>query len=144
MLLLREGPPPYQRRGVLLPADEIPFFRALQAAVRDDWVVFSRVPLAEVLKVRRQAHPAQGWQRRLGGKHLDYVLCDPQTLEVKLAIQVAGTAEEKSAKHEFVILAMAAAGLPLLRVTKLEKPEPAAVRKEIEAALGIARKRKRA
>lgn len=143
MLSLREGPLPYQRRGELLPPAERAFFHALHAAVRDDWVVFSRVPLASVLKVRPQAHPSQGWQRRLSGKHLDYVLCDRESLDVRLAIQLAGP-EAPPAKSQFVALALAAASLPLVCVHLRDRNEPAALRKEIEAALGIARKRRRA
>ena len=142
MLSLREGPLPYQRRGELLPPAERALFQALHTAVPDELVVFSRVPLASVLKVRPQAHPSQGWQRRLSGKHLDYVLCDRETLEVKLAIQLSGPGAP-TLKGQFVAQALTAAGLPLVRVQVRDKYEPAALRKEIEAALGIVRKRKR-
>lgn len=143
MLLLREGPLPYQLRGELLPPAERALFHALHTAVRDDWVLFSRVPLACVLKVRPVANPSQGWQRRLSGKHLDYVLCDRETLEVRLAIQLASP-ESPPAKGQFAARALAAAGLPLVRVHARDRYEPAALRKEIDAALGIVRKRKRA
>jgi hypothetical protein len=143
MLTLRDGPLPYQRQRAVLAPAEIAVFRALHAAVRDDWLVFSRVPLADVLRIRPRTPAAQGWQRRLHGKRLDFVLCDPHTLEAKLAIQLASP-EALAEKHQFVTLALAAAGLPLVQLNAQEKYEPAALRKEVEAALGIVRKRKRA
>jgi hypothetical protein len=143
MLTLRDGPFPYQRQRAMLPPVEVALFRAMHAAVRNDWLVFSRVPLADVLRIRPRTPASQGWQRRLHGKRLDFVLCDPQTLEVKLAIQLVGS-QALAEKNQFVTLALASAGLPLVRLTTQEKYEPAALRKEIEAALGIVRKRKRA
>jgi hypothetical protein len=141
MLSLRDGPPPYQRRGVLLAQGEIGFFRALHAAAGDDWLVFSRVRLSDVLAVRSRAQQSRLWHRRIAGQQLDYVLCDKNTLEVKLAIQFVRSPNLQS---EFLALALAAAGLPLLQLEFEEKYEAPALRKEIEAALGIVRKRKRA
>ena len=45
---LRDGPPPYERRGVLLSPSEINFLRSLQLAVRDDWLIFSMVAACKI------------------------------------------------------------------------------------------------
>jgi hypothetical protein len=143
MLSLRDGTPPYQRRGKLLAPAEISFLRALHAATGDDWLVFSKVRLADVIQVRPQTRKSQTWHSRIQGKHLDYVLCDRETLEVKLAIDLDDGAPPTE-RQGFVEVALTAAGLPLLRVRTQEKYETAALRRDIEAALGIVRKRKRA
>jgi hypothetical protein len=143
LLSLRDGPLPYERRGVLLAPAEINFLRALQIAVREDWFIFSMVRLSDILKVRSRSRKMRSWNSRLLGKHLDFVLCDEETLEVKLAIEL-DDGSNRSERDRFVYHALTAAGLPLLRVRALERYETAALRKDIEDALGLARKKKRA
>jgi hypothetical protein len=144
LLALRDGPPPYERRGVLLSPGEINFLRALQSAVREDWHVFSMVRLADIIKVRPKTRKSHTWQSRIQVKHLDFVLCDWETLEVKLAIELDDAAQPRTERDRFVYLALTAAGLPLLRVREQDRYETAALRKDIEDALGILRKKKRA
>jgi hypothetical protein len=146
LLSLRDGPPPYERRGVLLTPPEIALLRALQHAVREDWLIFSMVRLADIIKVRPRTRKFQTWHGRIQGKLLDFVLCDPQTLDVKLAIVLDdGTLHPPTAAEQrFIAAALAAAGIPLLRIRAEEKYETAALRKDLEDALGITRKKKRA
>jgi len=141
---LRDGLPPYERRGVLLSPAEIAFLRSLQSAVREDWVIFSMVRLADIIKVRSKTRKSRSWNSRIQGKHLDFVLCDEETLEVKLAIELDDPAEPKTDRDRFVYVALTAAGLPLLRVRVQDKYETTSLRKDIEDALGILRKKKRA
>ena len=143
---LRDGPPPYERRGMLLSPAEISFLRSLQLAAREDWLIFSMVRLADIIKVRPKTRKFQSWNSRIQGKHLDFVLCDLETLDVKLAIELEDTSQQTGrGQHDrFVNTALAAAGVPLLRVRLQEKYETALLRKDLEDALGILRKKKRA
>lgn len=143
LLSLREGPPPYERRGVLLTPAQINFLRSLHLAAREDWLVFSMVRLTDILKVRSKSRKAHNWHLRLVGKHLDFVLCDPETLEVKLAIELEDAALPRTERDRFVYSALTAAGLPLLRVRVQEKYETAVLRRDIEDALGIVRQKKK-
>lgn len=147
MLALRNQPPPYERRGVLLTPAGINFYRTLQLAAREDWLIFSMVRLADIIKVRPKTRKSFMWNSRIQGKHIDFVVCDYETLEVKLAIELDDHSLPKAqrrARDNFVNVALTAAGVPLLRVRVREKYETAAVRKDIEDALGIVRKKKRA
>jgi|SRR5689334_18332471 hypothetical protein len=146
LLSLRDGPLPYERRGVLLSPGEIQFLRALQLASREDWLIFSMVRLADIIKVRPRTRKYQSWNSRIQGKHLDFVLCDLETLDVKLAIELDDgvPVANRGRRDRFVNTALAAAGVPLLRVKVQEKYETAALRKDLEDALGIVRKKKRA
>lgn len=146
LLSLRDGPLPYERRGVLLSPAEISFLRSLQLASREDWLIFSMVRLADIIKVRPQTRKYQSWNSRIQGKHLDFVLCDLETLDVKLAIELEdGTAAaDRGRRDRFVNTALAAAGVPLLRVKVQEKYETAVLWKDLEDAVGIVRKKKRA
>jgi very-short-patch-repair endonuclease len=143
---LREGPMPYERRGVLLTPAEINFLRTLYSAAREDWLVFSMVRLADIIKVRPKTRKSQSWQNRIFGKHIDFVLCDPETLEVKLCIELDDSSHrrpDRVARDKFVNVALTAAGLSLLRVKVQEKYETALLRKDIEDALGIVRNKKK-
>jgi hypothetical protein len=143
---LRSSPYPYERRGVVLGPAEINFFRTLQNAVREDWVILSMVRLTDVIKVRPKTRQHQIWQSRIFGKHIDFVICDWETMEVKLAIELDDPAKRRSdlrARNRFVNTALTAAGLPLMRVKVEEKYETSVLRKDIEEALGIARKKRR-
>ena len=142
---LRSAPYPYERRGVMLGPAEINFFRTLQSAVREDWIILSMVRLTDVIKVRPKTRQHQIWQSRIFGKHIDFVICDYETLEVKLAIELEDISRrraERKSRDRFVNTALTAAGLPLLRVKVEEKYETSAIRKGIEEALGIAKKKK--
>jgi len=142
---LRSSPYPYERRGVVLGPAEINFFRTLQLAVREDWIILSMVRLTDVIKVRPKTRQHQIWQSRIFGKHIDFVICDTETLEVKLAIELEDASQrqaDRRARNRFVNTALTAAGLPLLRVKVEEKYETTAIRKDIEDALGIAKKKK--
>jgi Protein of unknown function (DUF2726) len=146
LLSLRDGPLPYERRGVLLSPAEVHFLRSLQLAAREDWLIFSMVRLADIIKVRPRTRKFQSWNSRIQGKHLDFVLCDLETLDVKLAIELEDTTApaDRGRRDRFLNTALAAAGVPLLRVRLQEKYETAVLRKDLEDVLGIVRKKKRA
>jgi hypothetical protein len=146
LLSLRDGPLPYERRGTLLSPAAINFLRSLQLAVREDWLIFSMVRLADIIKVRPKTRKFQTWNSRIQGKCLEFVLCDCETLDVKLAFELEDNSQgaDRVRRDRFVNTALAAAGVPLLRVRVQEKYETAALRKDLEDALGILRKKKRA
>src|SRR5262245_6649789 len=146
LVSLRDGPPPYERRGGLLSPAAIDFLRSLQLAVREDWLIFSLVRLSDIIKVRSKTRKFQSWNSRIQGKCLEFVLCDAETLDVKLAIELddGQRTADRSRRDRFINTALAAAGVPLLRVKTQEKYETTALRKDIEDTLGILRKKKRA
>src|SRR6188508_924892 len=71
LVSLRDGPLPYERRGGFLSPPEINFLRSLQLASREDWLIFSMVRLADIIKVRPRTRKFQSWNSRIQGKHLD-------------------------------------------------------------------------
>jgi hypothetical protein len=146
LVSLRDGPLPYERRGSFLSPPEINFLRSLQLASREDWLIFSMVRLADIIRVRPKTRKFQSWNGRIQGKHLDFVLCDPETLDVKLAIELEDGAApaDRGRRDRFINTALAAAGVPLLRIRVQDKYETAVLRKDLEDALGIVRKKKRA
>jgi Protein of unknown function (DUF2726) len=143
---LRDGPPPYEKRGTLLSPAERNFLLSLESAVRSDWQIFAMVRLADLIKVRSKTPKSQWWQSRLLSKRVDFVLCDVETMEAKLVIELNDPAQrhpERYARDRFVNQALSSASIPFVRVRMEERYETSLIRKAIEDALGIVRKSKK-
>lgn len=143
-VLLPDEQPPYEKRPSLVTDAEHRFFRALIDAGQQRWTICPMVRLADVIRVRPQAVQAQTWQGRILAKHLDFVLCDPATLEARLAIELDDATHERperQARDEFLSAALAASKLPLLRVPVAERYDTEQLRAAIEQRLGLTSKR---
>ena len=118
-LLLRDTGLPYEKRPSLLTQAELKFLDALRQAVSDRWSICAMVRMADLIKVRPRSTQYQSWQNKILAKHIDFVLCDPETMEALLAIELDDSSHQRSDRVErdqFVDAALAAAGLPILRV----------------------------
>jgi hypothetical protein len=110
---------PYIRRQYLLTLAEKNFYRVLEAAAGDRYVIFAQVRLADVLLIRKGAANRQRWLNRINSKHLDFVLCDPEKISPLLGIELDDASHERPDRQErdkFVDEALKVAGLPCLRV----------------------------
>lgn len=131
---------PYEKRPRLLTEAELAFYRVLHSATAGDWPLFAMVRLADLIQVKPQSSGGQAWQNKIQAKHLDFVLCDPDTLEAKLAIELDDASHEKpdrKARDHFVDQALSAAGLPILRVECAPQYDRGALRKSIREKLGL-------
>lgn len=131
--------PAFEKRGPLVTGQELRFYKALQAAVGGSWSVFAMVRLADVVKVRKGIAAEQSWRNKTFGKHVDFVLCDNDSLEVCLAIELDDASHRRADRQQsdvFKSEALASAGLPLLRVDVAEHYDRVALRKTIDQRLG--------
>lgn len=109
---------PYRSRGSLLSRGETAFFRPLQVAVAGNFLIMCKVRLADVVTcpVRRDQ---RGPFSAISQKHLDFVLCDPKTTRIILAIELDDRSHEaphRKKRDRFVDDTLRAANIPLLRV----------------------------
>ncbi len=110
---------PYAKRRYLLSKAEKAFYSVLRQAVPQDYIVFVKVRLADVLEVTRGTQQSQAHRNRIDRKHLDFLLCDQQWLEPRMAIELDDASHQRPQRRErdaFLEDACAAAGLPLLRI----------------------------
>lgn len=121
--LLRPAPttqaPPYERRGSLLTPAEQQFYHALASAVGDRFAICPMVRVADLLRVKSETKNRGAWQGRINSKHIDFVLCDPQSLSPRACIELDDATHqqpERQTRDAFLNQSFAAAGLPLLRV----------------------------
>lgn len=130
----------YTRQGPLVSAAERSFLGVLEQAVGGEHRVFAKVRVADVLAVAARKDRAS-WQRafnRISAKHFDFVLCDPQTLDVRAAIELDDASHaqgKRQARDAFLTDACRVAGLPLLQVPAKATYTVNGLRSQIAAAL---------
>jgi hypothetical protein len=120
---------PYRARRSLVSRNELAFHRALCRAAGARYAIAVKVRLADVIGCPRAAW-SMGYGRLIAQKHLDFVLCEPKTLRVVLAIELDDRSHEhpnRRLRDNFVERAMEAAKVPLLRVRAARSYEPAIV-----------------
>jgi very-short-patch-repair endonuclease len=113
------GPLPYFSREFLLSRGESVFYHALRRALPGQLMICPKVRLSDVINCS-----AEGWKAGFGGrisqKHVDFVLADPDTTAIALVIELDDRTHQKRDRFErdtFVDRALAAAGVPILRIT---------------------------
>ena len=129
----------YRQREFLSPAERS-FLGVLSQAAGDDWRVFAKVRIADVLT------PAKGmsrsrWQsafNAISAKHFDFLLCDPADCVPKLAVELDDQSHEKPSRRRrdrLVEAACGSAGLPLLRVKAARAYQIFEIRERIRDAM---------
>jgi hypothetical protein len=135
----KPGPPPYVKRGSLLTPAEQQFYHVLAGAVGDRFAICPMVRISDLLQVRDGASERGAWQGRINSKHIDFVLCDPQSLAPRACIELDdGSHElpERKERDEFVNSSFAAAGLPLLRVPTAKTYDARQLSESVAKAVG--------
>ena len=115
----RRTPMPYEMRSSLLTRSELQFLAVLREAVGDRWNISPMVRMADIIRVREGTNKRQSWQNRILAKHIDFLLCDSGSMEIKLAIELDDRSHRRAdrvARDAFVNKAFASAHLPLMRV----------------------------
>lgn len=110
---------PYQRKDYLLTKAERSFFGVLRGAVADQYLIFAKVRLADLVFIPRGTDKRQSHFNRIQSKHIDFVLCDHNAVRPLLAIELDDSSHGRADRRErdgFVDSALAAAGLPILHV----------------------------
>lgn len=126
---------PYVRQPKgLLSKGEFSFFRVLQQACGDRYVVCPKIRLGDLLTVKKGTEKWQSYFNKIKSKHIDYVLCDPQTMHVVAAVELddaSHNSEKARQRDEVKDKACQAAGLPLVRFKAKRSYDPAAIEGEL-------------
>jgi Protein of unknown function (DUF2726) len=121
----------------LLTPAERSFFGVLQQALASDYQIFAKVRLADI--VRPVKNPSRsGWQsafNRTTGKHVDFVLCHSERLNIVGVIELDDSTHERferGIRDSLVNSALADAGIPVLRVRARQSYSPAQIRDQVQ------------
>ena len=113
------APMPYFKRPSLVTKSELRFYKSLHKAVLDDFEIFAMVRIADLIRVEKGSANGRKWLNKILAKHIDFVLCDPNSLEPILCIELDDASHSRPDRIErdkFVNDAFDAAELPLLRI----------------------------
>ena len=129
---------PYEARGKLVTKSELRFYKSLDKAVQDDFEIFAMVRIADLLKVEQGAANYRKWLNKILAKHIDFVLCEPGSLQPRVCIELDDASHQRPdriERDEFVDHAFESAGLPLVRIEVQKSYSPREVRALIDEAI---------
>ena len=133
-------PWPYVKKRELMSKAEASFYRVLQHACGGRYLVFTKVNLSDLIEVEQgmdRSHRTT-WRNKIDRKHIDFVLCDPQTLAIVAAVELDDASHQRGdARHRdgFKDEACTDAGLMLLRFKARRSYDVAAIARDL-ASLG--------
>src|SRR6185312_7309345 len=114
------GPVPFRRAESILSPAERAFFDVLRQAIGRDLYIFVKVRMEDVFNLPAGIPNRKAWTGKVRQKHLDFVLCDPQTLAPVLVIELDDSTHQRAdaqTRDAVKDAILNAAGLPILRVT---------------------------
>jgi hypothetical protein len=120
---------PYQLKRPFFQPSEGELLALLQQAAGDDYLILSKVRVADVVEVTAIPRRAPWYQavNRISAGRFDFLLCDQQTLEPRCAIEM----EQAGEANAFLDELCQTIGLPLIRLT----PETARAYAEVRTAI---------
>jgi hypothetical protein len=115
----REKQLPYRAKRYFFSKAERSFFGVLHQAAGNQYAIFAKVRLSDLLYVKKGTESRQGHFNRIQSKHVDFVLCDPEQVRPALVIELDDASHGRSKRQKrdaFVDRSLTAGGLPILRV----------------------------
>lgn len=116
---------PYRAASGLLTPAEHAFYRVLLTIIRPTDILVPKVRLADLAEVDRQRHASgtnddQHWFRRIAPMHVDFVLCERESLRPLTAIELDDLSHRTNPRQQqsdaWKARVLAQIGLPLVRV----------------------------
>jgi hypothetical protein len=135
---------PYTRHEKLFTAAERNFYFALKAAVGTRYTIFGKVRVADLVKVTRKTDNKRGYRAlaKIAQKHVDYVLCDPATLEIVCAVELNDSTHDRKERIDrdmFVTKVFSHIGLPIAWIKARQSYDIKVVLQEIQHAIDTAK-----
>ncbi len=109
----------FGRKASILTQPEGRVYRALLLAAGDDYAVMAKVRLWDIIWLVNEPPERKQHLSRLSCRHVDFLLCEPQTLKPVLGIELDDRSHKKPEAIEadrYKDELFFAAGLPLLRL----------------------------
>jgi hypothetical protein len=130
----------YEKQNSLFSPQETSFLKALDQAIGDKYRIFGKVRLADIVTSRYgiSRESARAAFNHVSAKHLDFLLCDKETLEPLCAIEINDSSHsrpDRQARDEFVDNLLRAVSLPLVRIPGRSRYSSAEVGPKILAAV---------
>lgn len=111
-------PLPYRLRDDFLSPAEKSFYQVIKGMMGNFFTICPKVSLADIFFVTRP-NENKGAYNRINRKHVDFVICDPQTMTTLFAIELDDSSHDRADRVErdaFVDSVFEAAQFPLLHI----------------------------
>lgn len=117
---------PYRLREYFLSTPEIALLRQLQQMIGERYIICPKVALTDIFTIVRPNENVH-FYNKIFRKHVDFLLCDPQTLKAAIAVELVKpiARTETRASDQFVEELFLQAGIPLVHVPLGERYEQA-------------------
>lgn len=113
-------------------------YEILKLILKDEYVIFSKVKLIDLLKIKTTGKSYWKYKGKIQQKHLDFVICDKDKFTVQLAIELDGSMHERpwiKRKDEFKDEVMETIGIPLLRIKARQSYNLNELKEKIESTM---------
>ena len=131
----------YSKRRTLFSPAERSFLGVLEQAVGEEYRVFGKIRVADVLEPRHglSRSARQSALNRISAKHFDFVLCARGDLSIACAVELDDASHNKAGRRDrdaFLATACESAALPLLRISAERTYAIEEIRSRLFAVLG--------
>lgn len=117
----------FGRKGSILTQPEGRLYRSLLSAAGSDYAVMAKVRLWDFIWLVNEPPERKQHLSRLSCRHVDFLLCEPQTLKPLMGIELDDNTHKRPEAIEadrYKDELFFAAGLPLLRLSHPNLPPP--------------------
>lgn len=133
LIARRSRQEPYNRITSIFTPAEQRFYKTLKAAVEGKAIIFAKVRIADLVRVKRAFGKRTFWRHfsRISQKHIDFVLVDPDTYETRCLIELDDSSHyrpQTMQRDRFVNETMAQCGIQLHRVKVQRRYDRQAIR----------------
>lgn len=133
---------PFKKKDYFLSKAEISFFHVLGSILDEQWLIFTKIRLIDLVSIPRGTENYQSHRNRVQAKHVDFVLCDRKSVTPVLVIELDDSSHNKHSvqkRDQFVNAVMKAAGLPILRIPSQKGYDTRELQQRLQTALSSER-----
>ena len=95
---------------------EFSFYHCLKNNLDDKHVIFCKVRLEDIINIKKGIENYNAERNKIKSKHVDFVICDSQTLDIQRIIELDDSSHEyKKESDNFKDSALKEAGLLIVR-----------------------------
>lgn len=125
---------PFESRQYLFTKAERSFYEVLKGSCGNR-IVFAKVRLTDLVKVKNGTETRQSWTNKIDRKHVDFVLCEPRNLRIVAVLELDDSSHEKEDRQErdrVVDKILEAAQIPVIRIKASQFYDPKGLTEQIE------------
>lgn len=126
---------PYQKKESLLTESENKFYLALSKALKDEYLIFAKVRLADVICLPiLRGSDYYYYLNKIIAKHIDFLICEKENIKPVLAIELDDNSHlsyKRKKRDKFIDEVFKTAQLPILHIKNAKNYDSVKLNNEI-------------